>query len=108
PVLSGVVTFLNADGSAQNAVIQPDGSYSIDGIARGTARIAVVSPDPTKSRTHILDSKTGQKKKEKEHTDTVPETNGWMPLPANFGDPATSGLTCEVNGSNVVHDIVVP
>ena len=36
---------------------------------------------------------------------TKPGTGGWVPLPANLGDPEKSGVACEVSSSRVTYDI---
>src|SRR5205823_5435296 len=42
----GNVTFISSNGTAHQADIQPDGSYSLKGVAPGPAKIAVVCVDP--------------------------------------------------------------
>src|SRR4051812_10074770 len=46
PVVSGSVIVLGADGTARSGVIQPDGTYAVEGVPRGPVRIGVLSPDP--------------------------------------------------------------
>ena len=53
PVLSGSVVALNADGTAKLGVIQPDGTYTVEGVKRGRVRFGVFSPDPTKARSIV-------------------------------------------------------
>jgi hypothetical protein len=109
PVLSGSVIVLNADGTARNGVIKPDGTYSVGGVSRGRARIGVLSPDPARARS-ILEKEKNQAKvnqlpgKDKAPR-TRPGTGGWFPLPRNLGDPDQSGLECDVSSSRVQHDI---
>src|SRR5438477_1667604 len=50
PVLSGSVIVLNDDGTAVSGVIQPDGTYSVEGVKKGRVKVGVLSPDPTKAR----------------------------------------------------------
>ena len=53
PVTYGSVTFLSADKTAHFGVIEPDGSYAVEGVPRGTAKIAVISHDPSKGRSTV-------------------------------------------------------
>src|SRR5438128_2416907 len=101
PVLSGCVTIVNVDGTASSGVIQPDGTYTVEGVKRGHVKIGVVCPDPLHARSTL---KTGPNSKDL-HARTAPGTNGWYPLPPDLGDPEKSGLECDVNGSQVAHDI---
>ncbi|HJZ89622.1 MAG TPA: hypothetical protein VKE40_02040 [Gemmataceae bacterium] len=108
PVLSGCVTILNADGTASSGVIQPDGSYVVEGVRRGTVKIGVVSPDPLHARSilKIDEPKTDHQAHGKaSHTHTKPGAGGWYPLPKNLGDPDKSGVVCDVSSSNVTFDI---
>ena len=102
PVLSGSVIVLHADGTACSGVIQPDGTYTVSGVKPGPARLGVLSPDPARARP------VGKKgKHEGKPKRTKPGTDGWFPLPAQLGDPEKSGLTCDVSGSSIKHDIDV-
>ncbi len=103
PVLSGYVTVVNEDGTASSGVIQPDGTYTVEGVKRGHVRIAIVSPDP--ARAHSVLNKGDHKDAKAGHGHTKPGTNGWYPLPANLGDPEKSGLTLDATASRVRHDI---
>ena len=49
-VVHGSVIFLGADNKARSGVIEPDGSYAVEGIRLGEARIAVISRAPSKGR----------------------------------------------------------
>jgi hypothetical protein len=104
PVLSGCVTVLNADGTASSGVIQPDGTYSVEGVKRGRVKVGVVCPDPQHARS-ILNPKAGQIQGKNTHAQTKPGTGGWYPLPRDLGDPEKSGLECDVSSSRVTFDI---
>src|SRR5689334_16533406 len=49
PVLSGAVIMVNEDGTAASGVIQPDGTYTVEGVKRGHVKIGVTSPDPARA-----------------------------------------------------------
>ena len=95
PVTHGSVIFLNAGNKARSGVIEPDGSYTVEGVQPGTVRIGVISHDPAKGRSVVRGEKPSP---------AAPPT-GWFALPARFEDPAASGLTCIVGSSSASHDI---
>lgn len=105
PVLSGSVIALQADGTARSGVIQPDGSYEVEGLSRGPVRLGVLSPDPARARSILptpkVEARGGKRPR------TKPGTNGWYPLPASLGDPEKSGLTCELTAARVEFDIKI-
>jgi hypothetical protein len=102
PVLSGYVTVLNGDGTAVSGVIQPDGTYSVDGVQRGKAKIGLASPDPARARSIIKKPKTKDGPAR-----TAPGTDGWYPLPAHLADPQKSGIEVEIGDSIVPFDIAI-
>jgi hypothetical protein len=86
PVRSGGIVLLNPDGlSIAKGIIQPDGSYVVEGVKHGRVKIGVLSPNPTPAA-KVADP-------------------AWFPLPASLGSPGTSGLTCEVAAAFVEYDI---
>jgi hypothetical protein len=104
PVTHGSVIFLLADGTAQSVAIQPDGSYQIENVPPGTAKIAVISRNPTRGRSTTGNRKpagAGNSAKASAKTPTV----GWFPLPARFESPESSGLRCEMASGQMGHDI---
>src|SRR5262245_15108237 len=50
PLRSGSVSVLGSDGLTKGALIQSDGTYRVQDIAGGPAKVAVLSPDPAKSQ----------------------------------------------------------
>jgi hypothetical protein len=107
PVLSGSVIFLNQDGTARTGVIQPDGSYSVEGVARGRARIGVLSPDPAHARSILKPPEEPKPDPRANHGKPPPKAGreGWFPLPTALGDPEKSGLECDVSAGRVGHEI---
>jgi hypothetical protein len=87
-VTSGAVVVRNPDQTATKGAIQPDGTYSVSGVARGRVEIGVLSARPRR------DSPTRQA-----------EMRDWFALPRQYGKPGVSGLACDVTGSRVQHDI---
>src|SRR5262249_36905900 len=95
----------NDDGTARSWVIMPDGTYTVEGVKRGRVKFGVLSPDPARANS-ILNTKG--KKKAAAAKGTLgedPAAAGWFPLPRELGDPAKSGLECEVASSRVRHDL---
>jgi hypothetical protein len=103
PVTYGSVIFRSADKTAHSGVIEPDGSYSVEGVPSGTSAIAVISREPSKGRSVARRNKPGQV--DDGATAKAAAMNRWFPLPPNFEDAKTSGLECTVDSRHVNHDI---
>ena len=86
PVVYGSVTFLSADKTARSGVIEPDGSYAVEGVPSGTVQIGVTSRDPSRGHTVLRDGRRVRPDK----------VEGWFPLPAKFESPQGSGLSFTV------------
>jgi hypothetical protein len=94
PVVYGSVTFLSPDKVSRSAAIQPDGSYTVEGLTPGEAWVSVTSRDPAKGR-----ARKGQGKE-------APDgTAGWFPLPRRFETPAGSGLSHTLSAGANAFDI---
>jgi hypothetical protein len=109
PVTSGSIIVLQDGGTARSGVIQPDGTYSVAGVERGHVRVAVISPNPMHTRS-VLAVEANRARVGHKRTHAVsyrPNNSGWFPLPRDFGDPATSGLECDVAAITVEYDISV-
>ena len=106
PVIYGSVIIRNADGTAHSGVIEPDGSYTVEGVGRGPVKIAVISRDPSKGRStqlgepgHLGQQGVAQAKA---------AMKDWFPLPKKYEDPGSSGLTGSIESRRVEHDIDLP
>ena len=110
PVTSGSIIMVNPDGTAESGVIQPDATYSVDGVQKGRVKIGVLSPDPAHARS-ILRADENRAKANRKHTKAKAPVRAkdvaWFPLPHDLGDPAKSGLECDVTASRVNYDITV-
>jgi len=109
PVISGSVIVLNEDGTAESGVIQPDGSYSVEGVKKGHVRVGVLSPDPARARSILVTDRSHAKEDHKPARDTrsaaKSRAGGWFPLPHELGDPEKSGMGCDVTKSRSHYDI---
>ena len=104
PLCYGAVTLFSADKTARSGVIEPDGSYAVEGVPRGETKIAVISRDPAKGRSATRGQKPGGADK-KGTSSQGPAVEGWVPLPAQYEMPGTSGLRCNVDSGAVRYDI---
>lgn len=104
-VVHGSVTFVCADQTARSAVIQPDGTYTVEGVRPGEVRIAVTSRDPAKGRSTRFGEPARHGKQGVAAARAA--AKGWFPLPASLEDPDKSGLRCTVSAGRTTHDIEV-
>ena len=97
PVGYGSVIFLSADKTARSGVIEPDGSYTVEGVPPGTVKIGVISRDPSRGRSRVR----------RDVADASPprQDRGWFPLPPKFEARRLRGLACAVGSGRVSHDI---
>jgi len=93
PIASGSVTILAADSMTYSGQLNEQGEYQIFDVPRGSAKVSVASPDPSKLA-------AGMSAVKKSKTPAVPASTpaGWFPIPAHYADFATSGLRLEVQG----------
>lgn len=102
PIISGSVIFIAADRTTHSGIIEPDGTYYVEGLPPGPVKIAVVSQDPAKGRTVQVGDKIlhrtgrGKRKIKGAANKPPPPAKGWFPLPAQLADADTSGLTWHV------------
>lgn len=90
PVGWGSVTLRANDGSYHQIGLNADGTYRLDNVPVGPAKVGVSSPDPTPS------SRFKDGGDERATAPPSPPPGIWFPLPAKFADPATSGVTLDV------------
>lgn len=88
----GTVQFEGSDGSIKQTTINPDGTYSIQGMAIGEAKAAVNSPNP-KSSDHQAIVREGQ-----EPPPPRPEIPGWFPIPTDYQDLSKPQLKYTIKG----------
>jgi hypothetical protein len=86
PLPGGTVVFHGAT-STYTSEIRKDGNYTVSGVPLGTAKIAVVMP----IRITMGGKSVG--------------SNSLPDIPARYGDPQKSGLSCEVTGGSQTHNV---
>jgi hypothetical protein len=97
---SGIVKFLCADGRSVSAVIAKDGTYRMDGVAAGPARISVISHP----RVPLGFRKAPVIPGEPAQPAVAPEPRS-VAIPLRYGKPESSGLTYEVQKGDQIYNI---
>ena len=104
PVVYGSVIFLSADKTVRSCAIEPDGSYSIEGVPTGEVKVGVASPNPSRGRSATRRRKPIEAGR-KETGSQGPGVEGWFPLPNVYELPGSPELTFVVGSGHVSHDI---
>lgn len=101
PLPGGTVTFIHPDGRTGYATIQEDGSYNIPAAPGGDVKCIVTTQKPIPALPKGVAAKLpggGSK-----GSDPVYPTGKYVPIPAKYGDPQTSGLAYTIHrGSNTI------
>jgi hypothetical protein len=95
----GTVQFEGSDGVVKHGNIKPDGSYTVEGVATGDAKLAVSSNNPQGSDFQPL-QREGQPPRQPR-----PEVKGWFAIPEKYNTPFKSGLTYTIKRGSNEHDI---
>jgi hypothetical protein len=97
PLVWGTVQFEGSDRLVKQGNINPDGTYTVQGVATGEAKVAVSSINP-KSSDFVPMQREGMKP-----PPPRPEVKGWFPIPEKYDAPYKSGLTYPVRrGENKI------
>lgn len=82
---TGGVHVQGSDGLVKSSTIDENGQYEVKGIAAGTVKITVSSPNPAAQKMGI---------RKKDQPPPPPKENpNWFPIPENFAEFDKSGLT---------------
>jgi hypothetical protein len=100
-VTYGSVIVLAGDKITRSGAIQPDGTYLVEGVPPGEVTIAVISPDPRKSRTQQRQARAA---KSSGKEPPAPPTD-WFPIPGGYSSPHNTMLRCTVTSGRFAHDI---
>jgi hypothetical protein len=99
PLVFGTVQFEASDGSLKQANINPDGTYSIQGVHIGEVKAAVNSPNPKSSDLRAI-VREGQ-----EPPPPPKEYPGWFPIPPEYQDLSKPKLSYTIKGGRNTIDI---
>jgi hypothetical protein len=111
-VLFGTVIMQGPDGIPMTGMIQPDGTYIVQGVASGNVLIGVVSRDPG-----VLAGTGGRRRGNAggANSDTpestlapIVERSKWFPIPQKYEDPAHSGFQAKIGSGSQNYDITLP
>ncbi|HJZ54179.1 MAG TPA: hypothetical protein VKE74_04445 [Gemmataceae bacterium] len=97
PLVWGTVQFEGSDGMLKQANINSDGTYSVQGMATGEAKVAVSSINPKSSdfQPRVVEGRPGPPPR--------PEVQGWFPIPDKYDTPHKSGLVYTIkSGPNTI------
>jgi hypothetical protein len=101
PLTNATVTFFSSDNMTHMAILNPDGTYTVDRVPRGKVKVCIQSdvprpaskgnPKPKGFGEVPAETKDGKR-------DPVPEEAKatWPILPPNYNDPDKSGLSFEL------------
>jgi hypothetical protein len=105
----GTVIVQGPDGAPVTGAIQPDGTYSVQGVATGKVLIGVISRDPG-----VRAGPANRGGFKSQHGDQPPppppdiDRSKWFPLPAKYETPETSGITTTLHSGANQYDVDLP
>jgi hypothetical protein len=88
PVRSGTIRMIGPNNSGSNAIIQPDGSFTLTDVVPGDVKVAIIEgpPPPSKGEAKVV----------------------LLPLPDKVRDPEKSGLQYTITSETRSLEIVIP
>jgi hypothetical protein len=110
-VVYGTVVLAGSDGIPHRGDIQEDGTFAVFDVPAETVRVGVLSPNPTSSLATAkkLPQELRPEMLEKRgmilQTGTARKPKGWIPLPKQYENPNSSGLTMQVTKGQNTQDI---
>ena len=102
PLVCGTVQFEASDKTFKQGIINRDGSYSIDGVPVGEAKVAVNSPNPKSGDFQPLH------REGRPPPPPRPEIPGWFPIPTEYQDLSKPRLTYTIKAGENKIDIELP
>lgn len=115
PLAGGMLIFLTSDNMTTVADIQPDGTYSVEGVARGSVKVSVQQQQPRPAPRP--QTAAGGRSNEASAADDLARRRGGAEepppppaqsgprLPAKYTDPAQSGLSFDLTDANFEYNI---
>lgn len=104
PLAYGTVLVVTGEGHLRQGTIEEDGTYFVENIPVGTARIAVNSPDPC-APLLVKPGVNDPDPNEQERRKVLRKR--WFVIPNKFGRADQSGLTVDVNSGGNSHNITL-
>jgi hypothetical protein len=102
PLAMGTVYFASADGVQWPATISPDGTYRIESMPTGVAKIGVTNPKP---QVVTAAMRRAMKQDPASPPPPPPELANWVEIPEKYADPRGSGLSVDLKNGENTHDI---
>jgi hypothetical protein len=99
PLVFGTVQFEASDKTFKQGNIDRDGSYFIEGVPAGLAKVAVNSPNPKSGDFQPL------QREGRPPPPPRPQIPGWFPIPAEYQDLSKPRLTYTVRSGPNTFDI---
>ncbi|HKB04618.1 MAG TPA: carboxypeptidase-like regulatory domain-containing protein [Gemmataceae bacterium] len=117
PLPGGAITVVASNGTVHSANVQADGTFSLTGVPTGKAQIAIVGgsaasnkPPPSRGSESAAGAKGGKVSAGRGPREADPAADAAAPpaptgpvLPAQYGDPSTSGLTVTITAGQPVN-----
>lgn len=119
PVATGNVGVLASDGAVYTGKINPDGTYLVENVPPGPAKLTVASSKPVAAGGPVGkdrggnaggdgSNKIGHVRKLPQEEGASPEVvKSWFPIPDKYSDPAKSGFNLEVKSGVNPFDLVL-
>ena len=107
----GTVILQGPNGIPMSGAINPDGTYTVQGVAAGKVRIGVISRDPgvrAGVRSRRVDKGDAAGAPPPQPPPPAIDRSKWFPLPEKYEDPTKSGLETTIKGGATSYDIDLP
>jgi hypothetical protein len=104
PVVTGTVSVLGSDGLLRSGDIGPDGTYRVEGVAAGPAKVAVTSPDPWDEYQKLVKVQKSKGAADRIKPPAI-DKKDWFPLPKAYEGPEQSPLSFTVQGGANEYDV---
>jgi hypothetical protein len=106
PVIFGSVVAVGSDGVQRAGKIHEDGAYEIERLPRGPVKLCVLSPEP-RNRSDLPPEMQAPPGGPAGPPPDLPriDKSKWSPLPEQYNDPESSGLSTTVKSGDNHFDI---
>ena len=104
PLVWGTVQFEGSDGILKQGNINSDGTYSVQGVKTGEAKVAVSSVNPNSSDFQPRLAENRERLEEgRTPPPSRPQVKGWFSIPEKYDTPHKSGLVYPIkSGVNTI------